>query len=171
MQAFPVIKFFYDGLYSGSNRGVDANDEVITRLKFIGFIRKGIKINVQTMSMQQPSIITSITRAFYRESKETTLDFLTTIINRSFEIVQLCLLKKTNVDQIKAKNVCEDLIRSTVGLLNIKETYKDDELFSCRIQTLIQNIEVQLNDLKENNPGLFIRETINDVKLDIKSDE
>lgn len=166
MQAFPVIKFFHDSLYTNSKKGtMETIHEVITRLKFIGTIEKGEKVSVRNMTIHQSNMFTSLLRMFYKESRETTLDFLTSTINRAFEIIQLCLSSNKQSDKTMAKNICNDLIKSSVGLINIQNTYEDDRLFLCHIQTLIQSIEVKLNDLKESYPELFI-ETFSEKKTE-----
>ena len=157
MQAFPIIKFLYTNLYGDSKKGtMETTHEVITRLKFIGLIKKGEKVSVKSLSVQQTSMITSFWRMFHQESRETTLDFLTSTINRAFEIIQLCLVSNKQSDKTICKNLCEDLIKSSSGLINLQTTYAEDRLFWCHIQTLIQAIEVKLNDLRESHPNLFI---------------
>lgn len=157
MQAFPIIKFLYSNLYGDSKKGtMETTHEVITRLKFIGLIKKGEKISVKSLSVHQTSMVTSFWRMFNQESRETTLDFLTSTINRAFEIIQLCISSSKASDRTLCKNLCEDLIKSSSGLINLQTTYADDRLFWCHIQTLIQAIEVKLNDLRITHPGMFI---------------
>ena len=173
MQAFPIIKFLYSNLYSDSKKGtMETTHEVITRLKFIGLIKKGEKVSTKSLSVQQTSVFTSFLRTFYQESRETTLDFLTSTINRAFEIIQLCLTSNKQSDKTLCKNLCEDLIKSSSGLINLQTTYVEDRLFWCHIQTLIQAIEVKLNDLRESHPELFVlpidvetRKTEDDIKF------
>lgn len=145
---------------------METTHEVITRLKFIGLIQKGEKINVKTLSVKQTSVLTGLWRMFQQESRETTLDFLTSTVNRAFEIIQLCSTSQKQVDKTVCVNVIEDLIKCSCGLLNIQSTYNDDRLFWCHVQTLIQAIDVKLNDLRENHPELFTvfeKEKINNV--------
>ena len=156
MQAFPIIKFLYSNLYGDSKKGtMETTHEVITRLKFIGLIKKGEKINVKTLSVNQTNLITSFWRMFNQESRETTLDFLTSTVNRVFEIIQLCMVSNKPSDHTLCKNLIEDLIKSSFGLINLQTTYSEDRLFWCHIQTLIQAIDVKLKDLKETNKDLF----------------
>ena len=168
MQAFPVIKFFQDSLYTNSKKGnMETIHEVITRLKFIGTIEKGEKVSVRNMTIHQSNMFTSLLRMFYKESRETTLDFLTSTINRAFEIIQLCLSSNKQSDKTMAKNICDDLIKSLIGLINIQSTYEDDRLFLCHVATLIQSIDVKLNDLKDSFPELF-GETFSEKQTDLK---
>jgi hypothetical protein len=164
MQSFPIIKFLYSNLYSDSKKGnMETIHEVITRLKFISLIKKGEKICVKSLSVQQTSIMTSFLRMFHKESRETTLDFLTSTINRVFEIIQLCLSSNKISDKTLCKNLVNDLINSSVGLENLQTTYSDDRLFWCHINTLIQAIECKLNDLKESHSDLFIQINLKNI--------
>lgn len=162
MQSFPIIKFLYSNLYGDSKKGtMETHHEVITRLKFIGLIKKGEKVSVKSLSVQQMSMVTSFMRMFHQESRETTLDFLTSTINRAFEIIQLGLSNGKPSDKTLCRNLIEDLIKSSTGLLNLQNTYSDDRLFWCHMQTLIQAIEVKLNDLRESHSDLFTQTIIN----------
>ena len=157
MQSFPFIKFLYSNLHTDNTKScsMESTHEILTRLKFIGLIKKDEKISVKHMTVHQTSILTSLWRMFHKETRESTLDFLTSTINRGFEIISLCLVSTKSSEQIICKNLIEDLIKSSSGLINLQSTYSEDRLFWCHIQTLIQAIEVKLNELKENHPNLF----------------
>jgi hypothetical protein len=156
MQAFPVLKFLYSNISGDSKRGsMESTHEVITRLKFIGLIEKGEKINVKRLYVQQTSFLTSLFRMFNQESRETTLDFLTSTVNRAFEIIQLYMTSNKHSDMTICKNLCYDLSKSIDGLVNLQNTYSQDRLFLCQIQTLIQGIQVKLHELKEVAPEMF----------------
>lgn len=162
MQSFPIIKFLYSNIYGDSKKGnMETIHEVITRLKFIGMIKKGEKVCVKNLSIQQTSLVTSFMRMFHQESRETTLDFLTSTLNRVFEIIQLCLISNKPSDKTLCKNLIDDLVNSSVGLLNLQTTYSDDRLFLCHIQTLTQAIQVKLDDLRESHQGLFTKVVLN----------
>lgn len=159
MQSYPIIKFIYSNFYEDSKKPtMETTHEVITRLKFIGLLKKGEKINVKNLSVQQTNMINSLIRMFYKESRETTLDFLTSTINRAFEIIQLDLSSPKKGEKILSKNLSEDLEKSLVGLSNLQHTYTEDRLFWCHIQTLIEAVVVKLRDLRANNADIFFKE-------------
>jgi hypothetical protein len=160
MQTFPIIKFLYTNIYGDSKRGsMETTHEVITRLKFIGLIKKGEKISVKSLSVHQTSLFTSLYRMFNQESRESTLDFLTSTVNRAFEIIQLCISSNKSSDKTICKNLCEDLVNTLTGLVNLQTTYGEDRLFWCHIQTLIQAIQVKLSELRDTNPEFFQTES------------
>lgn len=164
-----AIKFLYSNLYCNSKKAsMETTHEVITRLKFIGLVKKGEKISVKNLSVQQMNMFTSLSRMFNQESRETTLDFLTSTVNRSFEIIQLCISSNKSSEKRLCINLIEDLMKSMTGLINIQTTYSDDRLFWCHIDTLIQGIEVKLNDLRESHPELFVVKKEIDDKEAIK---
>ena len=156
MNSFPIIKFLYSNIYQDSKKSnMETSYEVITRLKYIGMIKKGEKINTKTLDIQPDTLYTSVLRMFNQESRSTTLDFLTSVINRSFELIQLYTTGNNLSDLCLCKNLIRDIVCSTKGLLNIQETYKHDRLFYCHLDTLIQSIDVKLKHLKEKRSDLF----------------
>ena len=44
---------------------------------------------------------------------------------------------------------------SMEGLNNLKETYKEDRSFVCNLETLIENIEARIEELKNKYPMYF----------------
>jgi hypothetical protein len=53
------------------------------------------------------------------------------------------------------KNILEDMIKAIKGLQNIQKTYKEDKLFYCNIETIIENIHFKLSEIKQKDPELF----------------
>jgi hypothetical protein len=130
--------------------------ETITRLKFIGMVKPGEKIFVNNdLSISSTNIITWLIRKIYYENGKKTLEFLVSTVNRSFEIIQLNLLSDKSSDRAICKNLIKDLRDSRKGFINIKKTYENDLIVSCRIQTLIDSIDSNLRDLYENHSYLF----------------
>lgn len=64
-----------------------------------------------------------------------------------------------NSDRISDKMLCKNLIHnlyySIEGLNNLKETYKDDRGFVCDLETLVENIQLRLEELKLSNQSYF----------------
>lgn len=120
---------------------MDAEQEVISNLKFISMVKKNEKINTQFMYIQKNSIFTRFSRTFINpDNRYNTLTFLQRTINNTFQILDR--YKKTNGrDEQHLKNILKDLYRARIGLTNIQETYTDDLKFRCDITTLIETIE------------------------------
>ena len=127
---------------------METNEDVISRLKFIGKIQKGEKINVRNMSVQPDSIITRVYRSFINlDSRINTLNFVTHIIKKSFEIVSMHLITKKPFDKRWCVNIINDITSSRVGLLNLKDTYSADIMFCCKIDTLLQELDARSQDV------------------------
>jgi hypothetical protein len=127
---------------------METNEDVISRLKFIGKIQKGEKINVRNMSVQPDSIITRIYRSFINlDSRINTLNFVTHIVKKSFELINMHLVTKRPFDKIWCVNIINDINNSRVGLLNLKDTYAVDIMFCCKIDTLIQEMDARIQDV------------------------
>lgn len=120
---------------------MDAEQEVISNLKFISMIKKNEKINTQFMYIQKNGIFTRIARTFINpDNRYNTLTFLQRTINNTFQILDR-YVKEKQTDENHVKNIIKDLYKARIGLTNIQETYSDDLKFKCDITTLIETIE------------------------------
>lgn len=155
MDSFPIIRVLYNGLYSGTKKGTyDSTHEILTKLKFISLVKKGEKIDVKSLRVHSSSKWYAFWRMWCDESRDTTIEFLTTTVNRAFEILQLNLTKDYS-NKTLCKNLIADLITSTMGMINLQSTYSEDRIFLCQIKTLIQSIEVKLSEIRSTHPDLF----------------
>jgi hypothetical protein len=125
---------------------MDCNKETISRLKFIGKIQIGDKINLKSMYMQTDSLITQLLRTVFQDNRNKTLVFLQDTINKAFEILKCYDKSKKNADKIMCMNVITDLKGVSQGLKNLKETYNTDIKFCCDIDVLLQMIEAKLSE-------------------------
>ena len=126
---------------------MNSNKETISRLKFIGKIQIGDKIDLKNMHLQTDGLLTQISRTINQENRNKTLVFLQDTINKAFEILK-CYEKSTkNSDKIMCLNILNDLKSSKNGLLNLKETYSFDIKFCCDIDVLLEMIEAKLIEL------------------------
>ena len=160
---------------------LEKNRETITRLKFISTFQPGEKINTGLMHIESNSILTSIKRTINGESRNTTLQFISNTIERSFEIIQTLSFSEQYSEKIICTNIITDMIKAVYGLKNIQKTYKDDKIFVCTIETIIDSIEAKCMEIKLKKPDLFpiIKEEnsnsesnkIEDKKEDIQNDK
>lgn len=122
---------------------MDKDKEIISKLKFIGRIKKGEKIDTHHMTVQRCGIITSIIRtAWYQDNRNNTLNFIQTIIESSFDVLQ----KFTNQSDERMINyMITDLKGSKNGIDALKETYVSDLKFCCDLDTIVQLIDTRLS--------------------------
>lgn len=146
-------KMFKDTAYL--NQIMDgAITDVISKLKFIGRIQKGEKINVRNMQVQADTMITRFTRTFFViDNRTNAYNFIESIINRSFDIIHLTLSKSPvkTIDRKTISNLITDLKNSMAGISNMRDTYSDDIMFCCKLDALIESIKLKLDDIEEKN--------------------
>ena len=125
---------------------MECDNEVISRLKFIGKIQKGDKINVKYMFVQPEGVITSISRTVInQDNRNNTLNFVRNTIKQTFEIISKYIVSNNHSNILYCGNIIKDLKNSKSGLINIKDTYLSDIKFTCDIDTLLQEIDVKLS--------------------------
>tara|TARA_Y100000389_G_C17463698_1_gene523734 strand:+ start:2053 stop:2472 length:420 start_codon:yes stop_codon:yes gene_type:complete len=127
---------------------MENNKELISKLKFIGKIRKGEKINVKHMYIQPIGIITSIHRTIIdQDNRDNTLKFLQDTIFKSFELFVKYENSENESENLMCYNISQDLESSINGLKNLRETYISDVKFLCDIDTLLQVIRSKLESI------------------------
>lgn len=140
-------------------------DDNISRLKFIGKIKKGDKINLKYMYVQQNNIFTKINRSFFSvDNRSNTLNFITDTIKKGFEELKVHIDNNTIFDSTIASNMVVDLDNCKNGLTNLKDTYNDDVMFCCKIDTILQEIDARIEEIKTNNK--FINKNLDSNNLD-----
>lgn len=145
----------------------ERNRDVVTRLKFIGTFLPGEKIDVKNLRVESNNILTPIKRLFQGESRDNTFSFLNTTIERAFEIVNAYCKSEKISERLLCKNILEDMVKAIKGLQNIQKTYKDDKHFYCNIETIIENIDSKLSEVKDKCPELFkLKSLFSEEKLD-----
>lgn len=123
--------------------------DTITKLKFIGKIQSGEKINTKHyMAIVNNDWWTSVLRTFYNfESRGNTINFINDTIKNAISLIEQ--IKTTNdTDQTVLCNIYKDLAQAIEGIENLKKTYSTDKIVVSSLETLIENIELYL---KMNN--------------------
>jgi hypothetical protein len=122
--------------------------EILSNLKFISRIKAGEKLNVSSMTIQQESIMNTVMRTlFYTDGRNKSLAFIHEWITRAIEAIRCYGERPTKLNSIVRANLVEDLIKCKQGLRNLCETYVDDVKCQCNLETLIQTIDSQLEDM------------------------
>lgn len=132
---------------------MENNEEVISRLKFIGHIEKEEKINIRQCSRQPNNIFTKLSRTLiYPDNRYNSLKFIKDVILRSFEIIENLIHNRYT---LTCKSIITDLVKAKQGMLNLKYTYNDDTKFCCDMDVLIEQVTTKLTHIKEHHPSLF----------------
>jgi hypothetical protein len=125
------------------------NDDIIPRIKFIGKIQQGEKINVKHMYIQQDNLLTKISRSFINlDGRANTLNFICNTIKKGFEILFEHLESDKQFDRTLCSNLIIDLHNCKSGIINIKDTYADDIMFCCKLDALLEETEARLSDIE-----------------------
>jgi hypothetical protein len=134
-----------------SRSNMDPDKEIISRLKFIGKLQKGDKINVKHMYVQPDGLVTKINRTFFsQENKYNTLSFIKETTDKVFKIIATYIGSTKDADKQNCENIILDLRQSKAGMANLKETYNspDNMKFICDIETMLQEIDVKLAEFE-----------------------
>lgn len=132
------------------------NYQVIARLKFICKIKPGVKINSKHLYMQEPGIVTKISRTVWRhDTRRSGLTFIKSTIYDSFNIVNSCINSEKLSEKELAKNTVIDICNCRANINNYKTTYASDDMFVSEIETLLSDINSKLAEIKEKYPEIF----------------
>jgi hypothetical protein len=129
----------------------DRHKDVIKKLKFISKIEVGERINVSSVSTASDSWFGSLYRSFFKESRAKTFQFLSEVIDRSFELIILYQDSVKISDRITCAQILDDLLSSVKGLKNVQQTYHEDRNFYCDVDTLIGSIFARLAEFYEKD--------------------
>lgn len=143
-----IISVFKDTSIFNIN-SMESDKEIISRLKFIGKVQKGEKINVKYMFVQPEGIATRISRTIInQDNRNNTLNFVRSTITRTFEIITSYSSSTKESNRCICSHIIKDLQQAKTGLLNIKDTYLSDIKFTCDIDTLLQDIDAKLSEIE-----------------------
>lgn len=123
-------------------------DDVIPKLKFIARLKKGDKINVKNMYIQQMTLYNRIDRSFFNhDDRSNTYLFISDIIKKGFDLFTHHITSPNPYNEILCSNIFTDIQNTKQGLIHLKETYADDVMFTCKIDSLIEDIHARLTEL------------------------
>jgi hypothetical protein len=137
---------------------MDENQQTtITRLKFLGRVNKGEKINVKEMTLQSEGYVTALSRSvWFVDNRNNSVSFIQNTVQAAFTLVGL-LSKSGSVSDLElAKAVVRDIGSAKVGINNLKTTYSEDTFFCCSVDTYVQTIDAKLLDIRGKQPALFL---------------
>ena len=139
---------------SDMNIMLTSNDykDTITKLKFIGKIQAGEKVNTKHyMAIVNNDWWTSIMRTFYNfESRSNTVNFINDTIKSAINLIETIKSqsKDENDNCTLLTNIFKDLAQAIDGVENLRKTYLNDKIVICQLEATIENVELYL---KMNN--------------------
>ena len=124
--------------------------ELLSNLKFLSKINKDQKINVRDMFIQENNWTTSLSRTVYKvDNRKNTLHFIQNLITTSFSTCKSLIHSDNKSDYTMAQSLLKGILNSRNGIENLKYTYKDDIHFACILDTIIENINVQITEFND----------------------
>lgn len=168
-QLLNIFNIFNKHISDKYQNGLNSGEiySILSDLKFIGAIKEGEKIDVDTRQIQSKNILTSFVRTFRQDTREDTFNFFSFTISRAFELIYM----NYKLDISNCKNLISDINNCINGIKATQITYMDDRMFVCRLQTLIQIIETKMTKLRELYTGIFEDNTEEGEKIEIGTNE
>lgn len=122
--------------------------DTLSKLKFISKIKCGEKLDVESLSVQETSVILSFIRTFFRnESRSRTITFIRTTYGEAFELVESYLKQgESSFNKSIADLFLMTIADSQTGLENLTKTYVDDRMFVAKIDTILDTIKAKLKE-------------------------
>ena len=138
MALFSAAKLTYDLCFKGNmnnEMSIEEHSEIISRLKFIGKIQEGEKINVKYMYVQPSSMLTRLSRSFVHiDNRRNAFNFIVRTVSRSFDIIFIYLNSEKICDRELAREIIKDVKDSKSGIKCLKKTYKSDLMMCCEFE-------------------------------------
>jgi hypothetical protein len=136
---------------------MDGVTDIMTKDKFIASVQRDEKINVKQMTVQLNSMWAVLSRLWHQENRAHTLSFLTTTIQRGFEILQNCMDSQKRSERVVCQHLANDLQACVPALHNLRYTYAHDRIFACSIHTLQEMMVARMTELAAHPSkfGLF----------------
>lgn len=135
-----------------SSVSLNGNEEVKSRLKFIGKIPTNVKISTEPLSLQQESMTAKLLRTWNCDSRSKTQSFLSETLSRSFEILDSLLQKSPESKYVQ--DLLRDLEASIQGISNLRVTYNTDLKFVCNLDVLIETVQNKIQEVYVHHPFL-----------------
>ena len=132
-------------------KGMDSGiSEISSRVKFISKIQRGEKVDTRHMLVHADSLYNQICRTiFSAPDRNCTYQFVETTIKLCFEIISVHRQSPKIEDRCVVFNLVNDLRAAIKGINNLKDTYIDDRMFCCKLDTLIEEITSHLAAFNE----------------------
>ena len=124
--------------------------DVVVRLKWIGSVREGEKIDTRNMVVQPMGIATSMTRTLRGLNRTQTRVFLTTTIEQAVKIVGDDINHIAHSSDIPAiERLLLDLDNAVKAIPFIQQTYNEDRTFNCALDDLRESTTQHLLNFRE----------------------
>jgi len=140
---------------------------VLSKLKFLSKIKPNEKINVKNMTLvEHDRFQVNLYRFVYGESRQTTLDFINSVLSEAIDICSSYLFREEKFYRQIGGMLLEGVEECRQGITNLTTTYTDDRMFVSKLDTLMKTLNIKMDELKHNlavenfnndkNPGTVV---------------
>ena len=137
---------------------MESRNEILSRLKLLGKLMRGDRLNTRHIFIQPSGYSTSLSRTFVaQDNRGNAILFIQGTIDRVFEILKALEVSDKDSDKAIFAHILEDLERAKIGINNLKSTYVDDVKIGCDLDILLQSIDSRLSEITP--PILRCRDT------------
>ena len=134
---------------------METQNETISKLKLIGRISNGDKLNVKGLFIQRDNFFTKLSRwLYYIDNRNNTVNFVRTVIYNTFTIINNLSKSNRRYENLILINVLDDLESAKAGIINLMKTYEDDVKMNCDLLCLIESITVELTKYQTEDVDL-----------------
>ncbi len=135
----------------------ESQQDIISKLKFLGRVGKGEKINVKELTLQSEGWVTAAKRTLWTvDNRNNTMSFIQTTIQAAFNLIDALVKNNSNLGNKQiAKTMALDILSANSGISNLKTTYSDDTFFCCGIDTYMETLKARIAELKQKHSDLF----------------
>jgi hypothetical protein len=135
---------------------MESEQETCSKLKFIGYVQTGQKLNTKSLIIQDNTLFTRISRTFlHQDDRNNTLQFTRKTIMDAFCLLEKYIGSKTVTETAHCQILVSDLRRSMDGISCIKKTYEADKFFVSELETLQDYISSRLKEIQIAFPSYF----------------
>ncbi|NDE14595.1 hypothetical protein EBZ80_06655 [bacterium] len=132
------------------------HDEIFINLKVISRIKPGDKISVRDnlINIAPKYFLQGAVRWLYQEDRMKSVSFIVRVVDAAFSLNEKTLMshedrQAPNTSESRNHTILRltnELDRCIEGLNNMKQTYADDRLVECRIDYVIDQIKIRVNN-------------------------
>lgn len=133
-------------------------ENVIGNLKFIGSVREGMKIDVQSMQTMNNDYWTKAWRTVLSrgESRKGALKFIKDVIARALQLCSNYIDSDDVFFQGLGKTVGVEIQDALCGVQALCKTYADDAAYVAKLNALIILVDAKMKEMYDSHPDIIV---------------
>ena len=125
--------------------------DIVSKLRFISKIKGGEKIDVGSFTVVEDYILDKMYRTFIGrdESREKTLDFIQKITGCALGMIIKFSNSNNEYETRLGRMILNTLKEARPGISSLIDTYKNDRMYTSKIETLINILDTKIQNLEK----------------------